>query len=215
MARIAGVNIPNHQHTVIGLTAIYGIGRPRAQQICSLTGVPTNKKVNDLDDNELEKLRDEIGKFIAEGATNVIPNEVKIEGTFRAMDEEWRADGLAKMKKLAEGIAESMGGSCEFFVLKGYPFLKNNPELTRRMKEAAIEYMGAENVIDLDIWMAAEDFAFYTHHVDACFYRLGTRNDEKGIINGVHTPNFNIDEKALNVGPGLMAWLAIQELNLA
>lgn len=155
------------------------------------------------------------GKFIAEGATNVIPNEVKIEGTFRAMDEEWRADGLAKMKKLAEGIAESMGGSCDFFVLKGYPFLKNNPELTRRMKEAAIEYMGADNVIDLDIWMAAEDFAFYTHHVDACFYRLGTRNDDKGIIHGVHTPNFNIDEKALHVGPGLMAWLAIQELSLA
>ncbi|CAM4157972.1 amidohydrolase [Cytophagaceae bacterium 50C-KIRBA] len=155
------------------------------------------------------------GKFIAEGATNVIPNEVKIEGTFRAMDEEWRADGLAKMKKLAEGIAESMGGSCDFFVLKGYPFLKNNPELTRRMKEAAIEYMGADNVIDLDIWMAAEDFAFYTHHVDACFYRLGTRNDDKGIVNGVHTPNFNIDEKALHVGPGLMAWLAIQELSLA
>lgn len=155
------------------------------------------------------------GKFIAEGATNVIPNEVKIEGTFRAMDEEWRADGLAKMKKLAEGIAESMGGSCDFFVLKGYPFLKNNPELTRRMKEAAVEYMGADNVIDLDIWMAAEDFAFYTHHVDACFYRLGTRNDDKGIIHGVHTPNFNIDEKALHVGPGLMAWLAIQELSLA
>lgn len=154
------------------------------------------------------------GKFIAEGATNVIPNEVKIEGTFRAMDEEWRADGLAKMKKLAEGIAESMGGSCDFFVLKGYPFLKNNPELTRRMKDAAIAYMGADNVIDLDIWMAAEDFAFYTHHVDACFYRLGTRNDDKGIVNGVHTPNFNIDEKALHVGPGLMAWLAIQELSL-
>ncbi|RXK51063.1 M20 metallopeptidase family protein [Aquirufa rosea] len=155
------------------------------------------------------------GKFIAEGATNVIPNEVKIEGTFRAMDEEWRAEGLAKMKKLAEGIAESMGGSCDFHVLKGYPFLKNNPELTRRMKAAAIEYLGEEHVIDLDIWMAAEDFAFYTHHVDACFYRLGIRNDQQGIIHGVHTPNFNIDEKALHIGPGLMAWLAIQELNMA
>ncbi len=153
------------------------------------------------------------GKFIANGATNVIPDEVKIEGTFRAMDETWRAEGLAKMKKLAEGIAEAMGGSCEFNVLKGYPFLKNNPELTRRMKSAAVEYMGEENVIDLDIWMAAEDFAFYTHHVDACFYRLGVRNEDRGIVNGVHTPNFNIDEQALEHGPGLMAWLAIQELN--
>jgi metal-dependent amidase/aminoacylase/carboxypeptidase family protein len=81
------------------------------------------------------------------------------------------------------------------------------------MKEAAIEYMGKEQVIDLDIWMAAEDFAWYTHHVDACFYRLGTRNEARGIISGVHTPTFDIDEEALEIGPGLMAWLAITELN--
>ena len=153
------------------------------------------------------------GQIEGLGATNIIPDEVKIQGTFRAMDEEWRADGLAKMKKLAEGMAEAMGGTCEFEVLKGYPFLQNNPELTRRMKEAAIEYMGKEQVIDLDIWMAAEDFAWYTHHVDACFYRLGTRNEARGIISGVHTPTFDIDEEALEIGPGLMAWLAISELN--
>ena len=152
------------------------------------------------------------GKIEGLGATNVIPNEVKIQGTFRAMDEEWRADGLAKMKKLAEGMAESMGGSCEFDVLRGYPFLQNNPALTRRMKDAAIAYMGVEHVIDLDIWMAAEDFAWYTHHVDACFYRLGTRNEAKGIVSGVHTPTFDIDEQALEIGPGLMAWLALTEL---
>ena len=153
------------------------------------------------------------GKIEGLGATNIIPDEVKIQGTFRAMDEEWRADGLAKMKKLAEGMAEAMGGTCVFEVLKGYPFLKNNPALTRRMKEAAIEYMGKEQVIDLGIWMAAEDFAWYTHHVDACFYRLGTRNEARGIISGVHTPTFDIDEQALEIGPGLMAWLAITELN--
>ncbi|MFC0185237.1 amidohydrolase [Pseudarcicella hirudinis] len=152
------------------------------------------------------------GKVIANGATNVIPDEVYVEGTFRAMDEEWRADGLAKMKKMAEGIAEAMGGTCEFFILRGYPFLKNEPELTRRMKSAAIEFMGEENIIDLDIWLAAEDFAFYTHHVDACFYRLGTRNEARGIISGVHTPTFDIDENALEIGAGLMSWLAIQEL---
>jgi amidohydrolase len=154
------------------------------------------------------------GKIEGLGATNIIPDEVKIQGTFRAMDEAWRADGLAKMKKLAEGMAEAMGGTCEFKVLKGYPFLQNNPALTRRMKEAAIEYMGQEHVIDLDIWMAAEDFAWYTHHVDACFYRLGTRNEARGIISGVHTPTFDIDEQALEIGPGLMAWLAIQELQI-
>ena len=154
------------------------------------------------------------GKVIANGATNVIPNEVYIEGTFRAMDEQWRAEGLEKIRKIAELTAEAMGGTCEVFIQKGYPFLQNNPELTRRSKAAAIEYMGAENVVDLDLWMAGEDFAFYTHHVDACFYRLGVRNDERGITSGVHTPSFDIDEKALGIGPGLMAWLAISELSI-
>jgi amidohydrolase len=154
------------------------------------------------------------GKIEGLGATNVIPDEVNIAGTFRAMDETWRAEGLAKMKKLAEGIADAMGGSAVFEVLKGYPFLQNNPELTRKAKAAAIAYMGAENVVDLDLWMAGEDFAFYTHHVDACFYRLGVRNEAKGLIHGVHTPSFDIDEKALAIGPGLMAWLAVSELNM-
>jgi amidohydrolase len=152
------------------------------------------------------------GKVIANGATNVIPNYVKVEGTFRCMNEDWRADGLAKMKKMAEGMAEAMGGTCQFEIVKGYPYLENEPLLTRRMKAAAIEYMGTENVIDLDLWMAGEDFAFYTHFVDSCFYRLGTRNEAKGITAGVHTPNFNIDEDALEIGPGLMAWLALEEL---
>ncbi|MEK6548397.1 MAG: M20 family metallopeptidase [Bacteroidota bacterium] len=154
------------------------------------------------------------GKIEGLGATNVIPDEVNIAGTFRAMDETWRAEGLEKMKKLAEGIADAMGGQAVFEVLKGYPFLQNNPELTRKAKAAAIAYMGEENVVDLDLWMAGEDFAFYTHHVDACFYRLGIRNEAKGITSGVHTPNFDIDEDALAIGPGLMAWLAVSELTL-
>jgi amidohydrolase len=152
------------------------------------------------------------GKIEGLGATNVIPNEVNIAGTFRAMDETWRAEGLAKMKKLAEGIADALGGEAIFEVIKGYPFLQNNPDLTQKAKLAAIEYMGEENVVELDLWMAGEDFAFYTHHVDACFYRLGIRNEEKGITNGVHTPNFDIDEDALAIGPGMMAWLAVNEL---
>lgn len=154
------------------------------------------------------------GKIEGLGATNVIPDEVNIAGTFRAMDETWRAEGLEKMKKLAEGIADAMGGQAIFEVLKGYPFLQNNPELTRKAKAAAIAYMGEENVVDLDLWMAGEDFAFYTHHVDACFYRLGIRNEAKGITSGVHTPTFDIDEDALAIGPGLMAWLALNELSL-
>ncbi|WP_019989249.1 M20 metallopeptidase family protein [Rudanella lutea] len=152
------------------------------------------------------------GRFIADGVTNVIPNEVKIEGTFRCMNEEWREEGLRRMQKLAEGMAEAMGGSCEFTRVKGYPFLQNHPELTRRTRASAVAYMGAENVVDLDLWMAGEDFAFYSQVVDSCFYRLGTRNESRGIVSGVHTPTFDIDESALTVGPGLMAWLAVEEL---
>ena len=153
------------------------------------------------------------GKVTAAGATNIIPNEVKIEGTFRTMDESWREEAHKKMVKLAESIAEGMGGSCHFDIHKGYPYLENNPALTKRMKNAAVEYLGEEKVVDLDIWMAAEDFAFYTQHTDACFYRLGIRNEERGIISSVHTPTFDIDEAALETGSGLMAWLVLNELN--
>ncbi|MEY3417632.1 MAG: hypothetical protein RL060_1744 [Bacteroidota bacterium] len=154
------------------------------------------------------------GKVTAAGATNIIPNEVKIEGTFRTMDEVWRADAHKKMVKLAESIAEGMGGSCHFDIHKGYPYLENNPALTNRMKNAAIAYVGEEKVVNLDIWMAAEDFAFYTQHTDACFYRLGIRNEAKGITSSVHTPTFDIDESALETGSGLMAWLVINELKM-
>lgn len=152
------------------------------------------------------------GKVIAEGATNIIPNEVNIAGTFRAMDEAWREQALKQIEKMAKGIAESMGGKCEVNISKGYPYLENNPDLTRRIKEAAAAYVGAENVVDIDITLGAEDFAYYSQHIPASFYRLGTRNEAKGISSYVHTPTFDIDEDALAIGPGLMAWMAIQEL---
>jgi amidohydrolase len=152
------------------------------------------------------------GRFIADGVTNVIPGEVNIEGTYRCMDEDWRAEGLQKMEKMAVGMAEAMGAECVFYVEKGYLFLKNNPEVTKRARQGAAEYVGAENIVDLDLWMGGEDFAYYSQKADACFYRLGTRNEEKGIVSGVHTPTFDIDENALEIGPGLMAYLAIKEL---
>ena len=152
------------------------------------------------------------GRVIAEGATNVIPNEVKLEGTFRTMNEEWRAAAHRKMKKMAESIAEGMGGSCDFDIRRGYPFLKNSPELTQRARQYAVDFLGQDNVVELDLWMAAEDFAYYTQEVDACFYRLGTGNEARGITSSVHTPTFDIDESALEVGVGLMSWIAVQEL---
>lgn len=153
-----------------------------------------------------------IGRVMAEGATNVIPNEVKVQGTFRTMDEEWRAKAHGHIRSIIEGIASSMGGSVELEIRKGYPFLVNDPALTERARQAAVEYLGADKVVDLDLWMASEDFAFYSQQTDACFYRLGIRNEERGITSGVHTPTFDIDEDALKIGAGLMAWLAVSEL---
>ena len=94
-----------------------------------------------------------------------------------------------------------------------YPYLFNDPAFTERNISAAQEYLGIENVVNLDLWMASEDFSFYSQNVEGCFYRLGTRNETKSIISGVHTPDFNIDEDAIKIGMGLMSWLTIQELN--
>ena len=152
------------------------------------------------------------GKVIANGATNVIPNEVYLEGTFRTLDEKWRSKAHELMHRTAQCVAEGFGAAVDFEIRKGYPFLHNNPVLTARSKAAALNYMGEENIVDLDIWMAAEDFAYYSQEADACFYRLGTRNESKGIVSGVHTPTFDIDEEALEIGAGLMAYLAITEL---
>src|SRR5580692_2411129 len=152
------------------------------------------------------------GKVIANGATNVIPNEVYLEGTFRTMDEKWRADAHFKIKKMAEGLVESMGGTVDFNIMRGYPFLVNEEKLTASARSYAEDYLGKENVLDLDIWMAAEDFAFYSQQADSCFYRLGTRNESRGIISSVHTPTFDVEESALQVSTGLMAYLALKQV---
>lgn len=153
------------------------------------------------------------GKVTAAGATNVIPEEVKVEGTFRTMNEVWRKEAHQKITKMAQSIAEGMGGSCDVEIKVGYPFLKNEPKLTNKLKSYAEEYMGKENVVNLDLWMAAEDFAYYSQEIDACFYRLGIRNEEKGITSGLHTPTFNVDESCLEIGVGLMAWMAFKQLS--
>jgi amidohydrolase len=152
------------------------------------------------------------GRIIGEGATNIIPNEVTIAGTFRAMNETWRKEGLARITKMAELVAESMGGKCEIEISHGYPCLQNDPSVTRRIRQAAIDYVGKENVVEIDVTLGSEDFAYYSQVIPASFYRLGTRNEQKGITSYVHTPTFDIDEDALSIGPGLMAWMALKEL---
>ena len=149
------------------------------------------------------------------GATNIIPNEVKMQGTFRTMNEAWRAEAHIKMEKMATTIAESMGGVCDFKIEKGYPFLENAPPLTNRAKALAEEFLGKENVVELPIRMTAEDFAYYSQKIPACFYRLGTGNPNKGITSPVHTDTFDVDEDSLKIGMGLMSWLAVKELEKA
>ncbi|MFK7979501.1 MAG: M20 family metallopeptidase [Saprospiraceae bacterium] len=147
------------------------------------------------------------------GATNIIPSEVKVQGTFRTMDEKWRKEAHQKMIKMATAIAEGMGGKCELEVRKGYPYLINNEELTLRAKKNAQEFLGADKVVDLPIRMTAEDFAYYSQEIPACFYRLGTGNKARGITSSVHTDTFDVDESALELSIGLMTWLAIKELS--
>ncbi|MDB5198081.1 MAG: amidohydrolase [Chitinophagaceae bacterium] len=141
--------------------------------------------------------------------TNVIPSEVKLMGTFRAMNEEWRFKAHDLIKKQSTELVHAMGGEIDITIDVGYPFVLNNEQLTNAAKLKAGEYFGNENIEETELRMGAEDFAYYSHKIPACFYRLGVGNVSKGITSGVHTPKFNIDESAIEIGMGAMAWLAV------
>jgi amidohydrolase len=155
------------------------------------------------------------GRVIADGAINVIPDTVYLEGTFRTVDESWRYAAHDKMKRMAKQVAAAMGGACDFEVVCGYPSLRNDDQLTRELETAAVAYLGRSGVVETDPMMIAEDFAYYGHLAPACFYFLGTGNDALGTTLPLHNPRFNIDEKALETSIGLMAYLAIQQLGKA
>ena len=139
--------------------------------------------------------------------TNVIPSEVKLMGTFRAMDETWRYKAHELITKTAKGVAESMGAEIDVLIDVGYPTVDNDPAFTDIAWKLADEYMGAQNVLETEMRMGAEDFGYYTQQIPGCFFRLGVRNEAAGIIHNVHTPHFNIDENAIEIGMGMMAWL--------
>ncbi len=147
------------------------------------------------------------------GATNVIPNKVSFEGTLRTLNEKWRAEAKILIKQICENTAQAFGATAIVIIENGYPFLQNDIKLTTDITHLANDYMGESNVEALDIWMAAEDFAYYSQEIPACFYRLGTRNEAKGITSAVHTNTFDIDEDAIETGSGLMAWLAFNSAN--
>ena len=148
-----------------------------------------------------------ITSFQGGNTTNVIPSEVKLMGTFRAMNEDWRFKAHDLIKNICKKTGEISGVEIDVEIDVGYPFVINNMELTGRAKRKAAEFEGEENVEETEMRMGAEDFAFYSHQIPACFFRLGVANFEKGITSGVHTSTFNIDESAIETGIGIMAWL--------
>ncbi len=153
------------------------------------------------------------GKIIGEGRTNITPDEVRIDGTIRTYNEEWRREVHRQVETMASSIAVGMGGSCDVKIAHGYPFLNNDELLTRKLRSWAPEYLGEENVSDLDMKMTAEDFAYFAREVPSCFYRIGIRNETKGINSNLHSATFDADESALETGAGLMAWLTWNLLN--
>jgi len=155
------------------------------------------------------------GKIEGKGATNVIPSSVYLAGTLRTMDEQWRTEIKEKIKQIIYTVCEKYNTTADINIENGYPFLVNDVALTNRCKHFAIDYLGEENVEELPLRMTAEDFAYITQKVPSCFYRLGTGNKEKNIISGVHTSTFDIDEKALEISTGLMAYITLCELNTA
>lgn len=152
------------------------------------------------------------GKVEANGATNVIPPEVNIEGTFRTMDEKWRNKAHKKIQQIAKSIAEGMDGTCEVKIVRGYPFLVNHETITQKAIKYASEFLGPENIEALDLRMTGEDFAYYSQEFPATFYRVGISDKDNKLISPLHSPTFNIDENSLKTSMAAMAWIGLSFL---
>jgi amidohydrolase len=152
------------------------------------------------------------GKFVGNGRTNIIPDEVRMEGTVRTYDEAWRKEVHRRIEKIAVSLASGMGGSCEVRISHGYPYLYNDPALTEKLSFLASEYLGADHVKELEQRMTAEDFAYFAREAPSCLFRLGIANEGKGISSNLHTATFDVDEHSLETGMGLLAWFAVEML---
>ena len=154
----------------------------------------------------------EFGDFHAYGASNVIPDKAHFKGTLRTLDEEFRLDTHKLLLRLVNDIEAKYLCTCDFELKKGYPVLYNDPSLTSQSKELAQEFLGHSYVKDLDLRMSSEDFSYFSQNCPSCFFRIGVGNDKKKINHLVHHPNFNIDEKSLEIGVGLMSFLVSSNL---
>jgi amidohydrolase len=171
------------------------------QQVVSRNAKPTTPSVLSF------------GRITGDGLANIIPDEVRISGTMRTFDEDWRKEMQQKITVIATSIAEGMGGKCEVDIHKGYPYVYNNPEVTANVRKYAEEYLGKENVEELEVRMTAEDFSYFAREVPGCFYRLGVMNQEKGITSNLHSSTFDADESSLETGMGLMTWIVLNEMD--
>ena len=188
-------------HNVVDTTLITAHIIVALQQIVSRRSDPTSPSVLSL------------GKIYSDGgATNIIPETVHIQGTFRAMDENWRSHAHQLIRDTVENTARAFGGKAEIEIRVGYPYLYNEPELTYKLKNRAIDYLGADRVVDLPIQMTSEDFAFYSHEIAACFYRLGVSGRDSTSPRQLHTPTFDVDERCFQTSIGLMSYLTLAEL---
>jgi len=152
------------------------------------------------------------GRFIGDGAANVIPDRVELAGTFRTVDERWRDEALERIERTTQSVVAGFGGRAEVRIERGYPPVVNDAKITQTARDLAVSYLGEESVIDLPPAMWAEDFAYFGRERPSCFYNLGVRNEARGIVHAVHTPRFDLDEEALRIGSGLMAWIAVGTL---
>ena len=152
------------------------------------------------------------GNVVCKSAMNIIPETVRLEGTFRTMDEKWRYIAHEKITKLTQSVADGMGGTCDVDIQIGFPSVYNNPEVTIAAQKAAKEFLGEKPVHDLDIRMTAEDFGWYAQKYPACFYRLGVGHTDGTFSGGLHSPNFLANEKSIETGMALMAYLAVDAL---
>ena len=170
------------------------------QQVVSRNAQPTTPSVLSF------------GRIIADGQANIIPDEVKVSGTMRTFDEAWRLEMQKRILAISTSVAAGMGGICEVDIHKGYPFVYNDPGLTAMVKGYAEEYLGKENVVELEMRMTAEDFSYFAQEIPGCFYRLGVMNEARGITSNLHTSTFDVDESSLETGMGLMSWIVVNEL---
>ena len=151
------------------------------------------------------------GKFIGSGRTNIIPDEVKMEGIIRTFDEKWRLECHEKIRKISCGIAESMGGECDLFIDYGYPYVVNDDDCTQQVHDNAVAFLGADKVEWLDMRMTAEDFAFFAQKIPSCYYRIGIHEPGTPFCN-LHRPNLMVDERSIELASGLVAYNAVKAL---